>query len=95
LTFFRQRWNASSRVAQLDETKRSLRAPEKPLSEGAREGNQNVCVLRTFLSRQNLCVKEASIGPAILNAIRAAKNSIYIEDQYMINACALGAPGAR
>ncbi|HEY8783840.1 MAG TPA: phosphatidylserine/phosphatidylglycerophosphate/cardiolipin synthase family protein [Mucilaginibacter sp.] len=91
---FRQRWNASSRVAQLDETKRSLRAPEKPLSEGAREGNQNVCVLRTFLSRQNLCVKEASIGPAILNAIRAAKNSIYIEDQYMINACALGAPGA-
>jgi phosphatidylserine/phosphatidylglycerophosphate/cardiolipin synthase-like enzyme len=95
---FAQRWNAAPAHAGIDAAKGALRglADAAPVCEAPRVvGDQSVGIVRTLVQKERRCVEEASIGPTVINAIRAATRFIYLEEQYLVSEEAAAALGAR
>lgn len=84
LRVFIQRWEAHPEHLKKDAAKGALLGLKEPVP--AAKGNKFVRIARTFnLVTPTRCVKDRSIRTVMVNAIRAARQFIYIEDQYLIS----------
>lgn len=93
---FVQRWSAHPETRSIDKQKGELKGLIDRRPPGNRQpiGTQSVGIARTFNAarmdvapnRPNAwCAEELSVWPMIAAAIQAARNFIYIEDQYLVS----------